>query len=150
MFNHSQRPNVSYALDAATESIRYVTSRRVLPGEELCIFYGHRLWFDPVDAADRAEPCADPLLSGTPENPWGALPRVDDGDDDNRGEGPSGLDAVVDAFADGDPDEVVPEEELPFKRLKLTPEEEEEEEMDAVRRGERHLAAWMLRFDTAR
>ena len=136
---------MSYALDAATESIRYVTSRRVLPGEELCIFYGHKLWFDPVDAADRADPLSDP-----PEDPWGALPRVDDGDDDDRGEGPSGLDAMFDAFADGDPDEVVPEEELPFKRLKLTPEEEEEEEMDAVRRGERHLAACMLRLDTAR
>ena len=122
---------MSYALDAATESIRYVTSRRVLPGEELCIFYGHRLWFDPVDAADRADPLSDP-----PEDPWGALPRVDDGDHDDRGAGPSGLDAMFDAFADGVPDEVVPEEELPFKRMKLTPEEEEEEEMDAVRRGE--------------
>ena len=136
---------MSYTLDAATESIRYVTSRRVLPGEELCIFYGHRLWFDPVDAADRADP-----LSDTQEDPWGALPRVDDGDGDDRGEGPSGLDAMLDAFADGDPDEVVPEEELPFKRMKLTPEEEEEEEdMHAVRRGERDFAAWMCCPDTA-
>ena len=48
----------------------------------------------------------------------------------------SELDAIFDAFAEGDPGEIVPEEELPFRRLKLTPEEEEEEDMDAVRKGE--------------
>ncbi|RPD77446.1 hypothetical protein L226DRAFT_544086 [Lentinus tigrinus ALCF2SS1-7] len=134
LFNHSQRPNVSYTIDPATESIRYVTSRKVLPDEELCIFYGHKLWFDPVDAADKPEPCSE-HLEYSADDPWGALPSVDDED-----EGSSRLDAMFDAFPDGDPDDVVPEEELPFRRLKLTPEEEEEEDMDAVRRED----AWIV------
>ncbi|TFK81833.1 hypothetical protein K466DRAFT_666881 [Polyporus arcularius HHB13444] len=137
LFNHSQRPNVSYTIDPATESIRYVTSRRVLPDEELCIFYGHKLWFDPVDAADRSEPCSE-HMDDSPDDPWSALPSVDDEDD--KEEGPSTLGAIFDVFTDGDPDEVVPEEELPFRRLKLTPEDEEEEEMDAVRRED----AWVV------
>ncbi|KAI0367549.1 hypothetical protein BV20DRAFT_922467, partial [Pilatotrama ljubarskyi] len=36
--------NVIYMIDSATESIRSVTTRRALPDEELCIFYGQRLW----------------------------------------------------------------------------------------------------------
>ncbi|RPD59112.1 hypothetical protein L227DRAFT_564225 [Lentinus tigrinus ALCF2SS1-6] len=51
-------------------------------------------------------------------------------DEDHKGEASS----MFDAFADGDPDHLVPEEELPFRRLKLTPEDEDEEDMDAVQR----------------
>ncbi|OSX60029.1 hypothetical protein POSPLADRAFT_1086915, partial [Postia placenta MAD-698-R-SB12] len=45
LFNHSSSPNVSYIIDTETESIRYTTIRAVTEGEELCIFYGHKLWF---------------------------------------------------------------------------------------------------------
>ncbi|KZS99472.1 uncharacterized protein LAESUDRAFT_622207, partial [Laetiporus sulphureus 93-53] len=45
LFNHSQSPNVSYIINTKTESIRYTTMRRIETGEELCIFYGHKLWF---------------------------------------------------------------------------------------------------------
>ncbi|KAI0693438.1 hypothetical protein C8T65DRAFT_833701 [Cerioporus squamosus] len=93
LFNHSQRPNVPYTIDPATESIRYVTSRRVLPDEELRIFYGHKLWFDPVDAADRPEPSSEFV-----------------------GEGPSNPDAMLDSFGEDDPEQVVSEEELPSAR----------------------------------
>ena len=130
LFNHSQRPNVSYTIDPATESIRYTTSRRVLPDEELCIFYGHKLWFDPVDAADGTE--AVPVEE--PDDGWGGLGGVGDAgggfDEDTK----DSLDVLIAAFADGDPEQVVPEEELPFRRLKLTP-EDEEEDVDAVRKG---------------
>ncbi|KII86899.1 hypothetical protein PLICRDRAFT_66319, partial [Plicaturopsis crispa FD-325 SS-3] len=47
LFNHSENPNVSFVLDPSSESIRYTTFRTVREGEELCIFYGHRLWFRP-------------------------------------------------------------------------------------------------------
>ncbi|KAI0700012.1 hypothetical protein C8T65DRAFT_580637 [Cerioporus squamosus] len=139
LFNHSQRPNVSYTIDPATESIRYVTSRRVLPDEELCIFYGHKLWFDPVDAADRSEPFSE-LVDDSPDDPWCALPNSGVDDEEDKGEGPSKLDAMFDSFDGGDSEQVVAEEDLPFRRLKLTPQDEEEEEMDAVRRED----AWVV------
>lgn len=48
LFNHSDPPNVSFILDTSTDSIRFVTARDIELGEELCIFYGHKLWFSPV------------------------------------------------------------------------------------------------------
>ncbi|KAI0769853.1 hypothetical protein C8Q74DRAFT_853218 [Fomes fomentarius] len=152
LFNHSQRPNVSYTIDPATESIRYTTSRRILPDEELCIFYGHKLWFDPVDAADGAVEAADEQ----PDDGWGGLVAMK-GDDDGEGEMTNPLDSLFslfDASDDGDTGEVVPEEKLPFRRLKLTPEEEEEEEMNIVRKEDAwavdlpdpRLAAVMLKW----
>lgn len=127
LFNHSQKPNVSYTIDPCTESIRYVTSRQIMPDEEMCIFYGHKLWFDPVDAADNVlvEPKEEQ------DDGWGGLTGVEDQDIESEG-----ALTVLDAFSDGDPNEVIPEEQLPFKRIRLTPDEEEEEDMDAVRRGE--------------
>ncbi len=50
LFNHSDPPNVTYEIDLATDSIRYTTVRDIEPGEELCIFYGHNLWFQPVES----------------------------------------------------------------------------------------------------
>ena len=126
LFNHAQRPNVSYTIDPATDSIHYTTSRRIYPDEELCIFYGHELWFDPLDVADGV------LAEAVEERDdgWGGLCGV--GDDENVSD-ISGL-SLFDGFVEGDPDRLVPEEELPFRRLKLTP-DEEEEDMDSVRKG---------------
>ncbi|KAI8978832.1 hypothetical protein BD414DRAFT_516784 [Trametes punicea] len=146
LFNHSQRPNVSYTIDSATESIRYTTTRRVMPGEELCIFYGHKLWFDPVDAADSAN--AD--ITEETDDGWGGLTNLEDGDAHVRP-----LDeSFSNRFADGDPTEEIADEALPFTRLKLTPEDEEEEDMDAIRKEEAwavdlpepKLAAMMLKW----
>ncbi|PBK97822.1 cytidine deaminase-like protein [Armillaria gallica] len=50
LFNHADPPNVTYEIDLATDSIRYTTVRDIEPGEELCIFYGHNLWFQPVES----------------------------------------------------------------------------------------------------
>jgi hypothetical protein len=48
MFNHSPNPNVSFLIDRPNSCIRYVTSRSIASGEELFIFYGHKVQFDPV------------------------------------------------------------------------------------------------------
>ncbi|KAK0449219.1 cytidine deaminase-like protein [Armillaria borealis] len=50
LFNHADPPNVTYEIDLGTDSIRYTTVRDIEPGEELCIFYGHNLWFQPVES----------------------------------------------------------------------------------------------------
>nr|VWO97673.1 Carrier domain-containing protein [Ganoderma boninense] len=126
LFNHSQKPNVSYTVDPATDSIRYTTSRRILPDEELCIFYGHKLWFDPVDAADGSSAGAEAMEER--DDGWGGLGGVGDNEDDSDIIGPS----LFEGFSEGDPDQIIHEEELPFKRLKLTPEEEEEEDMESL------------------
>ncbi|KAH7922040.1 hypothetical protein BV22DRAFT_992990, partial [Leucogyrophana mollusca] len=47
LFNHSSSPNVSYTTDSREDRIRYTTTRLVDQDEELCIFYGHKLWFEP-------------------------------------------------------------------------------------------------------
>ena len=42
---------------------------------------------------------------------------------------------ILDKFKGGDPGQIVPEEELPYRRVRLTPDDDEEEDMDAVRKG---------------
>jgi uncharacterized protein len=49
MFNHMRRPNVGWERDITTQSIRYFTIRDIMEGEELCISYGSKLWFDDAD-----------------------------------------------------------------------------------------------------
>lgn len=49
MFNHMRRPNVGWERDIATQSIRYFTIRDIMEGEELCISYRPKLWFDDAD-----------------------------------------------------------------------------------------------------
>ena len=134
LFNHSQNPNVSYLIDQATESIRYVTSRRISKDEELCIFYGHKLWFDPVDTADGSRSKA----SEEKDDVWGGLSGLNAPEENE-------VDATLELlnqFTSGKPDEIVPEDVLPFKRMKMTPEDEEEEDMDAVRKGKCDVHAY--------
>lgn len=118
LFNHSENPNVSYTLDPATESIRYTTTKNVDLDEEMCIFYGHNLWFEPASTSDRPR-----RSSQEPEDEWGGLSAVADLND-SEPRRPS--------FLDGDPDEIISEEDLPFTRLKVTL-DEVEEDMDSVR-----------------
>ena len=49
MFNHMRIPNVGWERDIPTKSIRYFTIRDIMEGEELCISYGPKLWFDDAD-----------------------------------------------------------------------------------------------------
>lgn len=118
LFNHSESPNVSYTLDPFTESIRYTTTKYIHSEDELCIFYGHRLWFDPV-ASVRPQP------SEETEDEWGGLSSVAD----NIGVDQPGCPS----FLDGNPDEIVSDEDLPFVRVKVSQDEDEEEELSAVR-----------------
>jgi tRNA-specific adenosine deaminase 3 len=75
LFNHSSSPNVTYIKKKAEECIEYTTSKNVQPGEELVIFYGHKLWFQdasalvPVDAAEGTLP--------QEENAWNAMAAID-------------------------------------------------------------------------
>lgn len=95
--------------------------RDIAPGEELCIFYGHNLWFKPVGLSEKAA-----LLSELDaEDGWGGLSAVGESADpvSSQEESP---------FEKGDPDEVIPEEELPFTRYKLPP---EEEDLESIRTG---------------
>ncbi|KAI0826727.1 hypothetical protein BC628DRAFT_1435627 [Trametes gibbosa] len=138
LFNHSQYPNVSYTIDTATESIRYTTTRNIKPDEELCIFYGHKLWFEPVDAASRND--VDTI--DDKDDGWGGLTCLGDNEEDN-----SALDKAFLAFrTDGNPYENIPDEELPFTRLRLTPEDEDEEDMHSIRKE----TAWVVDLPSPR
>jgi tRNA-specific adenosine deaminase 3 len=104
-----------YIIDTHTESIRYTTTRLIDTGEELCIFYGRNLWFEPVDP---------PVLNGmTPETDdddgWGGLSLVED----MAGE----INARSVSIFDGDPSDIIPEQDLPFTRVKLWTDDEEDE-----------------------
>ncbi|KAJ7644063.1 cytidine deaminase-like protein [Roridomyces roridus] len=106
LFNHSDSPNVSYTIDACTDSIRYIAARNIEPDEELCIYYGHNLWFDPA-GAKAAVPKDELDADG-----WGGLTNL-------QPEIPSD-------------DAIVPEEDLPFERFKPPPEEETAESIRTV------------------
>ena len=118
LFNHSETPNVSYTLDPSTESIRYTTAKLIKPGDEMCIFYGHNLWFEPVGSCQHLQSFQQDTDDG-----WGGLSAVSNNVE--VGQPP--------AFLDGDPDEIIPVEDLPFTRLKVTRDEDEEEELNSVR-----------------
>lgn len=130
LFNHSSAPNVSYTLDPTTESIRYTTTRRILTGEELCIFYGHKLWFDAVDTVHEPSNTADADVPV--EDGFGGLAglEMDEDGDENALAGPSS-DPTAGAilgpcpYGDGQDDDILQDENLPFTWLKPPPEEEE-------------------------
>lgn len=124
MFNHSQQPNVTYTLDPKTESIRYTTTRKIEEGEELCIFYGHKLWFDALDAGPSETQLEEP------DDGWGGLAGVETPEDDA-----SVYDIQIAKYADGNPQQVVSEDDLPFIRIKLY-RDDEEDELSAVRTRE--------------
>lgn len=123
LFNHSDPPNVSFILDTSTDSIRYITARDIEPEEELCIFYGHKLWFSPVGLTVGGH--TNQIPQEDPNDEWGGLSAVDY---DESGEPMF----PINPFAEGDPDELILEGNLPFTRYKLPP---EEEEPDSVRTG---------------
>lgn len=52
MFNHKRIPNVAWKRDVPLQVIRYFTLRDIEAGEELCISYGAKLWFDDTDAPE--------------------------------------------------------------------------------------------------
>lgn len=139
LFNHSSAPNVSYVLDPLTESIRYTTTRRILPGEELCIFYGHKLWFDAVDAADGSSGTTDAIVPV--DDGFGGLAGLgmDKDGEENAVAGPSNgptAESILGScpYYDDLDDDILQDEDLPFTWLKPPP---EEEEAGTVRTSER-------------
>ena len=126
LFNHSDSPNVSYTIDTATESIRYTTVHAVEPDEELCIYYGSNLWFKPSETQ-----ILDGLTSADTElidDGWGGLSAV-------AGEAEASSSNHVSKEM-SDPNEILPDEDLPFTRVKLTSDEDDEETSETVRTGE--------------
>jgi tRNA-specific adenosine deaminase 3 len=111
---------VNYAVDTTTGSIRYTTVSDVESDQELTIFYGHNLWFDPVDSqAASGSKMGNKLTNGDACN-GGPLPNGDIAIDEQE-------DAELD---DAGADEEVAEDDLPFVRIKPPP---EEEEMETIR-----------------
>jgi len=47
--NILSRCNITYTICSAEEVIVYTVAREILPGEELCINYGARIWFKDVN-----------------------------------------------------------------------------------------------------
>lgn len=119
IFNHSDTPNVSFSLDYTTESISYKTVRAIACDEELCIFYGHNLWFEPAGGC-ATRPVG--VATEEPDDGWGGL---------------SAVGSATAADAPGLQDDIVPDDELPFTQLKLAPDEDDDEDPDAIRTGTR-------------
>ena len=107
---------MSFSLDTTNEVIRYTTSRTVEQGEELHIFYGHKLWFTPVQTPTRRANAIDDIDDG-----WGGLQGVLD---------------ESNPFSVGNPKDMISEADLPFLRTKVIPEDENEDEEGSVKTGE--------------
>lgn len=135
LFNHSRSPNVSYRLERETESIRYTTTRAIIPDEELCIFYGHSLWFQPADVVDI------PTEADEQADDWAGLTCIQIEEEETSLDGP---------YLDGSPDDLLAEENLPFTRMKLL-NDEAEDQLDAVQTGASTLSrrSVMLSLTTA-
>ncbi|KAG6336756.1 hypothetical protein ID866_2325 [Astraeus odoratus] len=117
LFNHSELPNVSYSIDTARDCIVYTSSRTIYPDEELCIFYGHKLWFDPVDMPNKSGPShitTEP--NGVPDE-WGGLETIQESHLD--------LPLPTTSIQEG-MDDIMGENELPFSWKKLSLDKEEE------------------------
>ena len=106
-------------LDTAANSIRYMATREIQIDEELCIFYGHKLWFEPSESAltmDRSKSTSEP------ENPvsdeWETLRQLSLLDT-SEGNNP---------FLDGDPLGEIKDADLPVVRTSVVPDEEEDED----------------------
>ncbi|KAI6044702.1 cytidine deaminase-like protein [Pisolithus marmoratus] len=125
LFNHSEQPNVSYSIDTARDCIVYTSTRAISADEELCIFYGHHLWFDPVDMPNGARFVPEALDQTTLDG-WDCLTNIQDSH--------SAQDHLMPFLSDS-MDNVIDENELPFacKSLSLDKEEEEMGDIELLR-----------------
>lgn len=92
-----------------------MSARDVQPDEELCIYYGHNLWFSAAQSATANAAVAEV------DDGWGGLTAVVEDDEVYKSN------EITNPYADGAPDEIISEDELPFTRFKLPPEEEDAE-----------------------
>lgn len=105
---------MSYTLDIKLDCIKYTTVRDVQPGEELCIYYGHNLWFSVPKPLQQIDAVTED------DDGWGGLTAIVE--DELRASHER-----TNPYVDGPQDEVISEEDLPFTRYKLPPEEEDAE-----------------------
>ena len=108
--------------------------RTVEPDDELCIYYESNLWFKPTESQipdGRTFPDTELIDDG-----WGGLSAV-------AGEASSSSNHVLKNMSD--PNEILPDEDLPFTRVKLTSDEDDEETLEAVRTGE-HIPRFPARL----
>ena len=60
--NHSAiSPNVSYARDRPSLTLRYTTMRAISAGDELCIYYGANLWFTSAEESSMNGVASSPM-----------------------------------------------------------------------------------------
>lgn len=129
LFNHSERPNVSYSIDTARDCIIYTSTRAICADEELCIFYGHNLWFDPVGVPKESDSrVVLEALDQTMLDGWDCLTNIQEDQDPH-----SARDHLMPVLS-GAMDDVINENELPFawKKLSLDKEEEEISDLELV------------------
>jgi tRNA-specific adenosine deaminase 3 len=104
---------VTFNLDKEALAIRFTTSRSVQPGEELCIFYSHNLWFD--DQNLNAGPlAAEQQRTRSKGGAQSCHPYAEDP-----------LVHLLHMKPDDDMEDVLDEESLPFEQLKYLESEEE-------------------------
>ncbi|KAG8735620.1 hypothetical protein FRC10_010353 [Ceratobasidium sp. 414] len=120
IFNHAREPNVSYRLDKRLDVIEYTTTKPILPGEELYIYYGSddKLWFQLKDtnpSAGLGLPSGQDL-----ENIWEILLPIDE---------PTGVAQMQGSPVNPDstPESILTSEEPMFRRIKVLSAEEVEE-----------------------
>lgn len=71
LFNHSSRPNVNFIRNTKTNTISFLTCRRVEEGEELCICYSadeSKLWFIPSAQNGPSSSSKGPTAIGAPSS----------------------------------------------------------------------------------
>lgn len=90
-----------------------------MPDEELCIFYGHELWFEQAPSANGEDEIAVVREAGASTS---SMTRP--------------IEVVENPFVQGDPDEILSDDEEPFLRTKVMPEEDAEEDESSVRTSE--------------
>ncbi|KAG8893418.1 hypothetical protein FRC01_013606, partial [Tulasnella sp. 417] len=56
MMNHEETPNVSYSILREAHCIKFTTMKSVQTGDELCIYYGSKLWFQSDAQASTITP----------------------------------------------------------------------------------------------
>ena len=107
-------------IDTSSDTIRYMTTRVVRVDEELCIFYGHTLWFDPVESTPAIEKAID--ISTEDNQAPDELDMLHNLSFSEINDDPKN------PFIEGYRKDLIEDVDLPIIRISVTPEEEEDSE----------------------
>ena len=106
-------------IDTSSESIRYMTTRTVQTDEELCIFYGHKLWFEPVESTLGVKNSVKASSEDDDvQDEWKMLQKLSLDDMDNE---------QINPFIEGNPRDLLEDLDMPIIHTSISPEEEDEE-----------------------